>query len=307
MLGDDRQSLRRLNAASDGTGNRNRSDNEAVVKVPVAARFVLVVLLLLALLATAAWVLQRRLIYFPDRSAPPPADRVVPGARDVTLRTADGLSLAAWLVPPSTGSPDRRLAVLVAHGNAGNRLSRAPLAAALADLGLTVLLVDYRGYGGNPGSPGEEGLARDVRAARAYLVDQAGIPAGRLLYYGESLGAAVVTALATQHPPAGLVLRSPFTDLPAVGREHYPLLPVRLLLRDRFPVAGLLERVTVPTVVIYGTADSIVPPAQSIAVAGHAAGPVRLVAVDGADHNDASLLAGEQLVGAVRDLADGLD
>jgi pimeloyl-ACP methyl ester carboxylesterase len=274
--------------------------------LPVWARGVVAAVAVLALLLSALWLLQRRLIYFPDRAAPPPAGDVLPGARDVTLETSDGLRLAVWLVPPTRGAPDRRTAVLVAPGNAGNRHGRAPLAAALADRGLTVLLVDYRGYGGNPGSPTEEGLARDVRAARAYLIDNAGFPAGRLLYYGESLGAAVATALAADHPPAGLVLRSPFTDLPAVGQEHYRLLPVRLLARDRYPVADLIARVTAPTVVVYGTADSIVPPAQSRAVAERAAGPVRLVAVPGADHNDASLVDGEVLVAAVADLADRL-
>jgi fermentation-respiration switch protein FrsA (DUF1100 family) len=262
------------------------------------------VLVVLTLTIAAVWLMQRRLIYFPDRSAPPPAGDVVPGARDVTLHTADGLDLTAWLVWPRT--TDRRVGILVAPGNAGNRLARAPLLAALAGQGLTVLLVEYRGYGGNPGRPTETGLAQDVRAARAYLIDEAGVPEDRLIYYGESLGAAVVAALAAEHPPAGLVLRSPFTDLAAVGREHYPFLPVRLLLRDRFPVADLVGRVGAPTAVVYGSADSIVPPAQSIAVAEAAAGPVRLIAVDGADHNDASLLAGAQLLDAVREVADRL-
>jgi fermentation-respiration switch protein FrsA (DUF1100 family) len=266
------------------------------------ASYVLVVLLVLVLIIAAVWLMQRRLIYFPDRSAPPPAAHVVPGAEDVTLHTADGLSLTAWLVRPRT--KDRRLGVLVAPGNAGNRLARASLARELADLGLTVLLIDYRGYGGNPGRPTETGLARDVRAARAYLINEADVPADRLIYYGESLGAAVVTSLAAEHPPAGLVLRSPFTDLAAVGREHYPLLPVRLLLRDRYPVADLIARVDAPTVVVYGTADAIVPPAQSIGVAEAAKGPVRVVAVDGADHNDVSLVAGPELVDAVQNLAD---
>ena len=266
------------------------------------ASYLLVVVLALALMLAAVWLMQRRLIYFPDRSVPPPAARVVPGAEDITLQTTDGLSLTAWLVQPRTG--DRRLGVLVAPGNAGHRLARAPLVAALADLGLTVLLVEYRGYGGNPGHPTENGLARDVRAARTYLISAAGVPEHRLIYFGESLGAAVVTALAAEHAPAGLVLRSPFTDLAAVGREHYPFLPVGLLLRDRFPVADLISRVSTPTAVVYGTADSIVPPAQSIAVAAAAAGSARLIAVEGADHNDAALLAGPQLLDAVRDLAD---
>jgi len=266
-------------------------------------RIALIVLVVFALVVALAWLLQRRLIYFPDRSAPPPASQVVAGGQDVTLRTGDGLGLGAWFIRPPPGTPDRHLAVLVAPGNAGNRHGRAPLASALAGLGLTVLLVDYRGYGGNPGRPSEDGLARDVEAARAYLVEQAGIPADRLLYYGESLGAAVATALAARHPPAALVLRSPFTDLPAAGQEHYPFLPVRLLARDRFPVRDLITQITAPTLVVYGTADSVVPPAQSVSVAGSAAGPVRVVAVAGADHNDAALLNGGQLINAIADLA----
>lgn len=272
-------------------------------RVSALLRVALALVLLLALLAAAVWLLQRRLIYFPDRSSPPAAARVIPAARDVTLRTTDGLRLTAWLVEPPPETPGRRLAVLVAPGNAGNRLGRAPLAAALAGLGLTVLLVEYRGYGGNPGSPSEDGLARDIEAARTFLVEQAGIPAEQLLYYGESLGAAVVTALAAKHPPAGLILRSPFTDLPAAGREHYPFLPVRLLARDRFPVAELMTRIATPTLIVYGTADSIVPPRQSLAVANMAAGPTQLLAIEGADHNDPSLCSGPQLINAIAKLA----
>jgi alpha-beta hydrolase superfamily lysophospholipase len=188
-----------------------------------------------ALLLAALWTLQRRLIYLPFPADVPPAAAVLSAARAVTLRTDDGLELGAWFVPPTDAK--HGTAVLVAGGNAGNRAHRVPLAAALARAGHGVLLFDYRGYGGNRGRPKQRGLARDVRAARRVLVEEAAVPADRILYYGESLGSAVVTELATEHPPAGLVLRSPFTDLAAVGRIHYPFLPVRLLLRDRYPLA----------------------------------------------------------------------
>jgi alpha-beta hydrolase superfamily lysophospholipase len=178
------------------------------------------------------------------------------------------------------------------------------LARALVDAGLSVLLFDYRGYAGNPGSPTEEGLAADVRAARAFLVEEAGVPSERLVYFGESLGAAVVTELSIEHPPAGLVLRSPFQDLAAVAGEHYPFVPARLLLRDRFPVAEHVARIDVPTIVVYGSADSIVPPEQSRAVADAAAGLERVVEVPGADHNDLVLLDGAEVLQAVLDLAD---
>ncbi len=252
-----------------------------------------------------AWSLQRRLIYLPDRAAPPPAASVLPGARDVVLRTDDGLELGAWYVPPS--GPDRHVAVLVAPGNAGNRAYRAPLAARLSAEGLAVLLVDYRGYGGNPGSPSEDGLARDVRAAHRYLVEQAGAPPRRQLYFGESLGAAVVTELATEHPPGALLLRSPFPDLSSVARQHYPVLPVGLLLRDRYPVTEQIRAVAVPTVVVYGAADSVVPPEQSREVAEASPRLLWTVPVHGADHNDPALLDGDQLVGSVSELAAQLD
>ncbi|HEY3016387.1 MAG TPA: alpha/beta hydrolase [Nocardioides sp.] len=260
-----------------------------------------VVVLLLALL----WGLQRHLIYFPDADAVPPAAAVVPGARDVVLETDDGLRLGGWLVPAA--EPDRDVAVLVANGNAGNRAARAPLARALAAEGLTVLLFDYRGYGGNEGSPSEQGLARDVRAAQRFLVEDAGMAPGRVIYYGESLGAAVVTELATEVAPGGLVLRSPFADLASVGQTHYPFLPVRFLLRDRYPLAEQLATVKVPVAVVYGGADTVVPPQQSRAVAGAAQTLVRLVEIEGADHNDPSLLDGALLIATIVELADQLD
>jgi fermentation-respiration switch protein FrsA (DUF1100 family) len=249
------------------------------------------------------WMLQRRLIYIPDSGSPAPAAEVVgPTARQVELRTEDGLTLGAWLVRPT--GPDRDTYVLLAAGNAGHREYRAPLVGRLAAEGFTVLLFDYRGFGGNPGSPSEPGLAADARAARQFLVEQAGARPDRLLYFGESLGAAVVTGLAAEHPPAGLVLRSPFTDLAAVGQRQYPVLPVRLLLWDRFDVVGQISRIQVPTVVVYGEQDRLVPPALSVAVASAAAGPTRTVPITGAGHNDWALLAGDELVSAVVRLAD---
>jgi fermentation-respiration switch protein FrsA (DUF1100 family) len=262
----------------------------------------LVLLVVVIALLAAVWVLQRRLIYFPD-SIIPSAGSVLPGAQEITLRTEDGLALGAWHLPP-TGA-DRGITVLVMPGNAGSRALRAPLVNRLAAVGFAVLLLDYRGYGGNPGSPSENGLITDARAGRAYLADH-GVPAERLIYFGESLGAAVATRLAVEQPPGGLVLRSPFSSLAAVGSRHYPLLPVRLLLRDRFPVAELISQVRVPVVVVYGTADTIVPPAQSAAVAAAAGGPARAVPVIGADHNDTALVEGNVLIAAVLELARSL-
>jgi uncharacterized protein len=262
-------------------------------------RSVSILLVLLVVVLGVLWSLQHRMIYFPSRAEPAP----VGGVREVALTASDGLRLTAWLIPPEpVAARPEPVAVLVTPGNAGNRGDRMPLAAALAATGLTVLLVDYRGYGGNPGSPSEAGLARDARAGWDHLTAN-GFTADRIVLFGESLGAAVATRLAVDVSPRGLVLRSPFASLASVGREHYPFLPVGLLLRDRYDVAEKVARVRAPTIVVYGTADSIVPPRQSRAVADAAANLTDVVAVTGADHNDAVLGAGPAAIDAVTRLA----
>lgn len=263
-------------------------------------RGLLVVLLLLGTVVAMLWALQRQLIYFPDRTPVPGAGEVIAGARDVTLHTADGLELRAWFVPPA-GPSDDGMAVLVAPGNGGNRAGRAGFAEELSRRGLAVLLMDYRGYGGNPGEPSEDGLASDADAAVEAL-EELGFPAERTLYFGESLGSGVVAALQARHPPAGIVLRSPFTDLADVGAHHYPWLPVRALLRDRFPVVEHLTASDVPVTIIYGDRDSVVPTVLSARVADHAPSLAERVVLAGADHND-PVMFGSPVADAVARLA----
>ena len=253
---------------------------------------------------------QRRLIYLPLPSEVPPAGDVLPAAEEVTLTTADGVELGAWYLPPQHDTdrePTADAAVLVANGNAGHRGLRAPLAERLRAEGLAVLLFDYRGYGGNDGSPTEDGLSRDARAAWEHLTEDRDHPPGRVVAFGESLGTGVVTGLAVERDVGGLVLRSPFTDLAAVGRAHYPFLPVHTLLRDRYPVAERVAALDVPTAVVYGEADRIVPPEESRAVAEVAAGLVSTHPVPGADHNDRVLLDGDPVITAVLDVVAALD
>jgi pimeloyl-ACP methyl ester carboxylesterase len=122
-----------------------------------------------------------------------------------------------------------------------------------------------------PGRPSKTALRPTPAPQTATSSRSAACPA-RLVLFGESLGAAVATRLALERPVAGLVPGSPFTSLADVGAEHYPFLPVRALLRDRFPIRDTLGAVTVPVIVVAGGADEIVPPRQSRAVAAAGGG-----------------------------------
>jgi fermentation-respiration switch protein FrsA (DUF1100 family) len=264
------------------------------VGVRVVAVLAVLAVLVVAVVALV-WAFQRQLIYYPG-GAPPVAPAVVLEAGTAAaMRTDDGLTLTAWYAP-ATG-PARGSTVLVLPGNAGSRMDRVSLARALSAEGFDVLLLDYRGYGGNPGSPTEAGLAADARAAYRYLVDERGVEPDRLVLFGESIGGAVAARLAREEAVGAVVLRSPFTSLADIGAMHYPFLPVRLLLRDRFPTAEHVAAVTAPVVVVVGDADEVVPAEQSRAVA--AAAGSALVEVPAARHNDPELAYGPAVVDAV--------
>ena len=215
-------------------------------------------------------------------------------AEEVTFGTEDGLTLRGWFVPPAAGP--RGMTVLAFNGNGGNRALRAPLADALSQMGFAVLLFDYRGYGGNPGSPGEEGLAADARAAVAYLERRDDVDPERLVYFGESLGAAVALRLALERTPAALILRSPFTSMTDVGRHHYFFLPVSWLLKERYPSLDRIPGLSCPLLVIAGDRDRIIPVEQSRRLHDAAPPPKRLFIVPGGDHNDFELLAGRAML-----------
>jgi fermentation-respiration switch protein FrsA (DUF1100 family) len=239
-------------------------------------------------LTLLAWLFQRQLIYLPDTSTPASP----PDVEEVVLTTSDGLDLTAWFLP---AGDEPVTTVLVTPGNAGNRALRLPLARGLVDRGHAVLLLDYRGYGGNPGRPTEDGLIADARAAHRHLAGRDDVD--RIAHLGESIGSAVAAAAAEAEGPAALVLRSPFPALEDVARHHYGFLPVRFLLRDRFPTTERVAAYGGPTLVIAGGADTIVPTRLSQEVAAEA--DAELVEIPGVGHNDAALLDGPRYLDAV--------
>ena len=252
-------------------------------------RIALLTLLIVAIAIVGLWLAQRRLIYLPTGAPGDPPE----GWQQVTTTTSDGLEPAGWFHPGTPNTP----IVIVFHGNAGNRGDRVVLGSRLVDAGMGVAMFDYRGYGGNAGSPSEEGLANDAQAMVGWV--EAHQANRDILYFGESLGAAIAVGVSVERPPHALVLRSPFRSLSSVAAAHYPVLPVDLLLWDRYPVADQMELVEAPTTVIAGSADGTVPTDQSRDVFEAARLPAEWVLINGADHNDASLSHGAQVIAAV--------
>jgi fermentation-respiration switch protein FrsA (DUF1100 family) len=272
-------------------------------------------------------VFQRRFMYHPGRT-----DRItleealLPEGfvHDVAIATPDGLTLHGWhfsagRVCRSEKECDRLLAsdaaapvVLFFHGNAADRRNRVQDSLAFTGERAHVFLIDYRGYGENDGSPSEDGLALDARALWDYVTESRGVPPERVVLYGESLGGGVAVRLAAElceegAPPAGLILRSTFSSMVDAGRAHFPWLPVRLMLRDRYRSDEYIRAVTCPLLFIHGTADEVVPyelgrKLYEIAPDESADGrPKEFITIEGAGHNDSLLGPGSESEQALAD------
>lgn len=241
----------------------------------------------LAAVATALlalFLLQDRLIYFPDRARPDPVLAGLHGVIEGHVTTADGLRLLTWTVPPREASSP---VLLYLHGNGGNLAHRAGRLARFAGLGWGVVMLEWRGYGGNLGRPREAGLISDARAALEAIRAE-GIDPARTALWGESLGTGVAIALAAEQPRAvaAVILESPYTSLLALGQLHYPWLPSRWLLRDRYDSLSRIGAVEAPMLIMSGGRDRLVPPAMGDALARAARAPVERWVAPQAGHND---------------------
>ena len=202
---------------------------------------------------------------------------------DVEFETEDGVRLHAWYCPVS----DARWVVLSSHGNAGNITHRAAETRLWQKhLGVSVFLYDYRGYGKSDGTPGEQGLYADARASYRWLVERGGVAADRIILRGRSLGSAVALELALEVAHQGLILESSFTSVPDMGKQLFPWLPVRRLMRNRFESVSKITRYSGPLLITHGTQDTIVPFRMGKELFQRANQPKWFYEIPGADHND---------------------
>jgi len=199
----------------------------------------------------------------------------------LTIDTGDHERLRAWLMR----APKPRATVIYFHGNGGNLSVWAPVIADIRLRGLTVLAVDYRGYGLSTGRPSERGLYRDVDAviARAAALAEPRVP---VVYWGRSLGSTMAAYAARVRAPQGVILESGFPDARAViGRS--PLLAMWIFSSYRFPTARHLEQIDVPVLVMHGDHDTIIPYPLGRALYDRITSRKTFFTIRDTDHNDA--------------------
>ena len=148
--------------------------------------------------------------------------------------------------------------LLFFHGNAGKIDNRIYKLNEFSKLNVNYLIFAYRGFSGNEGDPSEKGLYKDARAVK-YWLNLNNIQDNEIVLYGESLGTAVAVDLAKEFSFSGIILESPFTSMTKLAKKHYPYLPVKFLLKDRYETIKKLNEINSPILVMHGAKDNIVP------------------------------------------------
>jgi fermentation-respiration switch protein FrsA (DUF1100 family) len=259
-----------------------------------------------AVVTGGLYAFQRNLLYLPSETRPAPEQYGLGEMEVIRTTTADGLELYAWYAPATGGRPT----IVYLHGNAGHVGYRAERVRPFLDAGVGVLLVGYRGFGCNPGRPTEAGLYRDAEAALRWLGDH-GVAPGRTVLYGESLGTAVAVEAAARMAEAGspagaLVLEAPMSSIVDVAAHHYPLFPVRALLKDRFEAEARIGDVAAPLLVIHGAQDRVVPIRFGRRLFDAATQQKKGVWIEGAGHEDLGAFGLHEVVLAFVDRTLGL-
>lgn len=242
------------------------------------------------------WAHQRELLYTPGGERATPAEAGAPWLTAVDLVTEDGERLDAWWSPPPAGHG----VVLFFHGTPGTLRYTAWTLGDLAQAGLGVLAIDYRGYGSSTGSPSEAGLKADARAAFDFA--RHAVPDARIAVFGESLGTGVAVALALERPVAGVLLNAPYASLVRHWRLHAPPLPYRWLLTERFDSEAAIGRIGAPLMILEGTADDATPIDEARRLFAAAREPKIMIEVPDAGHLAA--WNGEAKANALRALVD---
>jgi pimeloyl-ACP methyl ester carboxylesterase len=229
------------------------------------------------------WLLENKLVFFPVKAAeawePAPSTDI----QDVQITSPAGTRIHAWWLPANPEAP----VLILFPGNAGNLSGRGESIVRIAEkLGTSVLIFDYPGYGKSEGKPNEQACYDAAEGAIRWLKDEQHVPTERMILYGESLGGGVATEMATRHPCRALVLVKTFTSLPAVGKRHYPWLPVQWLMSNRFDNVSKLPGVKCPVFICSASADCVVPFEHGRLLFDAANEPKRFCCEDGCDHND---------------------
>lgn len=233
--------------------------------------------------------------FHPDQYDPIPPEQLPTGVEERFVATPDNEQLQCYWIAKH-GS---KRVLIYFHGNAGNIGHRMHDLLTLADMGLNVLGVGYRGYGRSSGRPSERGIYVDGRTAIDYVERTLGFQPQQIILFGRSIGSTVAVETARHEVVAAVILVSPMTSGKAVGQAHGFGLFAHMA-GNAFDNLSKVPAIRSPLLVIHGTADEVIPFAMGQELYDAASAPKQFVPIQGAHHNDLSTNAADAYWRATR-------
>ncbi len=225
-----------------------------VKKMNLLTLILLTFLIFYFIIVIWTYFFQRNLLYHPSENNYS-GDEILIDIKKITIKTKDNINLLSWYHDKKN---KKNKTILFLHGNAGSLENRIHKINHFREMPVNLLIIAWRGFSGNKGSPTEEGLYEDASSAIEWLKYN-GVEEKNIILYGESLGTAVAIEVAQNKNFAGIILESPFTSMIDAGKDKYPFLPVRLLLKDKYQSDLKIKNISVPILIMHGKVDNIVP------------------------------------------------
>ncbi|RPI34237.1 MAG: alpha/beta hydrolase [Nitrospiraceae bacterium] len=261
----------------------------------------IVVFMVYLLVSVSLYYRQDSMIFYPEKEIWQTPKHIGLDYEEISLTTNDGVVINAWYVP----AKNEKGVVLFCHGNAGNISHRLDSIKVFHDLGQSVLIFDYRGYGKSGGKISEKGTYLDAEAAWDYLVQVKHRSPGEIVIFGRSLGAAVAAETALRKNPGGLILESTFMSISAIGRKYYPWLPVNFIARYRYATVDKIDLIKCPKLIIHSKTDEIIPFEHGLKLYEKAAPPKEFLEIRGG-HNEGFMLSGAEYSEGLRKFLDAI-
>jgi len=225
-----------------------------LIKMNFPTLILLIFVLIYLFILISTYLFQRNLLYHPSENNYF-GDQLLVSVEKVKIKTKDNIELLSWY---HTKNNNDYKTILFLHGNAGTLENRIHKINHFKDMNINFLLVAWRGFSGNKGQPTEQNLYEDARSAVKWL-DSKGIKENNIIIYGESLGTGIATEIAQNKNFAGIILESPFTSMIEAGKDKYPYLPVKFLLKDKYESEKKIKNIKSPILIMHGKVDNIVP------------------------------------------------
>ncbi len=216
--------------------------------------FFIFVIFLYLLLLIYVYLNQKKMVYYPLKDLEGDPSNLGFEFREIFLTTADNMTIHSWYIP----SEKNMGVILFCHGNGGNLSHRLDTIRIFHELGFNFFIFDYRGYGQSTGKPSEEGTYLDSESAVDYLINELKFKPEEIIIMGRSLGGPIAARLAGKYNVRALILESTFTSVPDLGRDFYPYLPVKLLVRYKYPTIEYIQKCKCPILLIHSRLDEMI-------------------------------------------------